>query len=340
MNQPTSHRVQTICLLSLTVLAIGAALKWLAPVMIPFVLAFFFSQILSPLVRLLTERLRLPRAAAVIATLSLAFLLFIGTASLITTSIGQLGANASGYQQKAVQLINSTAEWLPFEHFGIEDSMVTEPLKRYSLGALGNLLLGTTNAILELLSNGLLVLIFLVFLLLGPGSRAAPTGGFWHKIDRPIKRFLFAKGMLSAATGILVGLVLGLLNVDLALLFGLFAFLLNFIPNIGSVIATLLPIPVVVASPDLSTTAAVLAIAVPGAIQFSVGSLIEPKLVGDSLDLSPVAILLNLIIWGMLWGIVGMLLSTPILVMLRILCEQFEDTRPLARLVSASVEPG
>jgi len=338
MNQPTAHRVQTICLVCLTVLAIGAALKWLAPVMIPFVLAFFFSQILSPLVRLLVERLRFPRIAAVAATLALAFLLFVGTASLITNSVGQLGANASGYQQKAVELINTTTEWLPFERFGIDDDMVTEPLKRHSLGALGTLLLGTTNAILELLSNGLLVLIFLVFLLLGPASLPAKEGSFWDKVDRPIKRYLFAKGILSAATGLLVGLVLSLLNVDLALLFGLFAFLLNFIPNIGSLIATLLPIPVVVASPDLTTTTALLAVGIPGVIQFTIGNLIEPKLVGDSLDLSPVAILLNLIVWGMLWGIVGMLLSTPILVMLKILCEQFEDTRPLARLVSSSVE--
>jgi AI-2 transport protein TqsA len=339
VNDPTAFRVQTICLASLTVLAVGAALNWLAPVMIPFVLAFFFSQILSPLVRLLVERLRFPRTAAVAATLALAFLVFIGTTSLITTSIGQLGANATGYQQKAVELVNSTTEWLPLERFGIEDEMVTEPIKRHSLGALGSLLLGTTNAILELLSNGLLVLIFLVFLLLGPSSLPAPEGSFWQKVDRPIKRYLITKGILSGATGLLVGLVLSLLNVDLALLFGLFAFLLNFIPNIGSVIATLLPIPVVVASPDLSTATAVLAIGVPGIIQFTVGNLIEPMLVGDSLDLSPVAILLNLIIWGMLWGIVGMLLSTPILVMLRILCEQFEDTKPLARLVSASPEP-
>jgi AI-2 transport protein TqsA len=338
LNQPTAHRVQTICLVSLTVLAIGAALKWLAPVMIPFVLAFFFSQILSPLVRLLVERMRLPRIAAVAATLTLAFLIFVGTASLITNSVSQLGANASGYQAKAVELINATTEWLPFERFGIDDAMVTEPLKRHSLGALGTLLLGTTNAILELLSNGLLVLIFLVFLLLGPASLPAKKGSFWDKVDRPIKRYLFAKGILSAATGLLVGLVLSLLNVDLALLFGLFAFLLNFIPNIGPLIATLLPIPVVVASPNLTTTTAVFAVAIPGVIQFTIGNLIEPKLVGDSLDLSPVAILLNLIIWGMLWGIVGMLLSTPILVMLKILCEQFEDTRPLARLVSSSVE--
>jgi len=331
--------VQTICLVILTVIAVAAALKWLAPVMIPFVLAFFFSQILSPLVRMLVERARFPREAAVMATLALAFLVFIGTASLISTSVGQIGANAQIYQQKAIILVQTTTAWLPLERFGIEDSMVTEPLKRYSLGTLGNVLLGTTNAILELLSNGLLVLIFLVFLLLGPSSRPPPTDSLWEKIDQPIKRYLIAKGILSAATGLLVGLVLSLLHIDLALLFGLFAFLLNFIPNIGSVISTLLPIPVVIASPDATLTTTVLAILLPGTIQFTIGNLIEPKLVGDSLDLSPVAILLNLIIWGMLWGIVGMLLSTPILVTVRILCEKFEGTQPLARLVSASPEP-
>jgi AI-2 transport protein TqsA len=334
VNQPTAHRVQTVCLVSLTVLAVGAALNWLAPVMIPFVLAFFFSQILSPLVRLLVERLRFPRIAAVAATLTLAFLLFIGATSLITTSVGQLGTNATGYQQKAVELINSTTEWLPFERFGIEDEMVTEPLKRHSIGALGSLLLGTTNAILELLSNSVLMLIFLVFLLLGSSSHPAAENSTWDQIDRPMKRYLFATGILSAATGTLVGVVLYALGVELALVFGLFAFLLNFIPNIGSVIATLLPLPVVFASPNLSTTAAILAIALPGAIQFTIGNLVAPKFLGDSLDLNPVAILLNLIVWGMIWGVVGMLLATPILVVIRILCAKFEGTQFIARLLS------
>jgi AI-2 transport protein TqsA len=338
-SAPTAQRVQSTCLVILTVLAVGAALKWLAPVMIPFVLAFFFSQILSPLVRLLVGRLRFPHAAAVIATLGLAFLVFVGTASLISTSIGQMGPKVSGYQQKVVALVQSTTAWLPLEHIGVDDEMVTEPLKRYSLGALGTLLLGTTNAVLDLLSNGLLVLIFLLFLLLGSANRPVQPDSLLEQIDRPIKRYLLTKGLLSAATGVLVGGVLTLLNVDLALLFGLFAFLLNFIPSIGSVIATLLPLPVVLASPDATIGTMALAILVPGTIQFTIGNLIEPMLIGDSLDLSPVAILLNLIVWGMLWGVVGMLLSTPILVIVKILCEEFEDTRVIARLVSAPKEP-
>ena len=100
---------------------------------------------------------------------------------------------------------------------------------------------------------------------------------------------------------------------------------------------TFLPLPVVIASPDVSMAAAVLAIAIPGAIQLTIGNIIEPKVMGESLDLHPVAILLNLIIWGMLWGIVGMLLSTPILAVMKILFEKFEGTRPLAALLAGRI---
>ena len=100
----------------------------------------------------------------------------------------------------------------------------------------------------------------------------------------------------------LVGTVLAVLGIDLALVFGLFAFLLNFIPSVGSLIATLLPLPIVLMSPDVSVLVAVLAIGVPGGIQFTIGNVLEPKIMGDALDLHPVAILMALILWGMLWA--------------------------------------
>jgi AI-2 transport protein TqsA len=331
-------RVRTVCLVTLATLAVGATLHWLAPVMIPFVLAIFFAFILSPLIEFQVTRLRMPRAAAISVTLVLAFLLFGGVAALISASVAQLAANADGYQAKATALMNMAASMLQLERFGIDAAAVSGPLKKFSIGALGNMLLGTTNAILDILSNGFLVLIFMVFLLLGAGGRPPDPDGTWSEIDARIKRYLVTKGVLSAATGALVGSALSLLGIDLALVFGLFAFLLNFIPSIGSIIATFLPLPVVIASPDVSMAAAVLAIAIPGTIQFTIGNIIEPKIMGESLDLHPVAILLNLIIWGMLWGIVGMLLSTPILVVMRILFEKFEGTRPLAALLAGRLE--
>ncbi|NIP92137.1 MAG: AI-2E family transporter, partial [Akkermansiaceae bacterium] len=131
-----------------------------------------------------------------------------------------------------------------------------------------------------------------------------------------------------------VGAILSLLGVPLALAFGLLAFLLNFIPNVGSLIATILPIPVVIITPEISGASAVLAIALPAVVQFAVGSVIEPKWMGDSLGLHPVAILMGLILWGMLWGIAGMLLSTPILVVMKILFEELEGAQPLADLMA------
>jgi len=332
------RRVQTVCLAILATLAVGATLHWLAPVMIPFVLAVFFAFILSPLIEFQVARLRMPRAAAIPITLVLAFLLFAGVAALVSASVGQLAANAEGYQAKATTLVNMAASMLSLERFGIDAAVVSDPLKKFSVGALGKLLLGTTNAILDLLSNGVLVLIFMVFLLLGASGRPPDPDSTWSEIDARIKRYLVTKGVLSAATGALVGSALSLLGIDLALVFGLFAFLLNFIPSIGSIIATLLPLPVVIASPDVSMVAAVLAIAIPGAIQLSIGNIIEPKVMGESFDLHPVAILMNLIIWGMLWGIVGMLLSTPILVVMKILLEKSEGTRPLAALLAGRIE--
>jgi AI-2 transport protein TqsA len=155
---------------------------------------------------------------------------------------------------------------------------------------------------MSVLSNGLIVVIFMIFMLAGKGGPAPPEGGLRAQIDQRIKRYLLTKVVVSGLTGLLVGVTLWVLDVQLAMVFGLLAFLLNFIPNIGSVIATLLPLPVVVLSPDLSMVAKILAIAIPGAVQFSVGNLIEPKIMGESLDLHPVVVLLGLIFFGWLWG--------------------------------------
>ena len=126
---------------------------------------------------------------------------------------------------------------------------------------------------------------------------------------------------------------LSILGIDLALAFGIFAFLLNFIPSLGSVVATFLPLPIVLVTEDMTLATGIMAIAIPGAIQFSVGNVIEPKVMGKSLELHPVTILVALIFWGTLWGVVGMFLAVPITAVLRILLGRLEVTRPAAALL-------
>lgn len=329
-------RVQTVCLVILSSVAVAASLRFLAPVMIPFVLAVFFAVGLAPLVDFQRLRLHFPQGVALGTTLVMAFVLFFAMASLVSASVRELAANAQGYQARVMALAADAVHTLPLEALGIRDQAIVEPLRKFSVGTLGSLLLGTTNAVLDLVSRGVLVMIFMLFLMLGEGTGVA--GHTYREIERQVQRFLVMKGTISAATGTLVGFTLWLLGVDLALVFGLFAFLLNFIPSIGSLVATLLPLPVVVASPDLTLTVAILAIVIPGAIQFLIGSVLEPKLMGDSLDIHPVAILLNLMLWGMLWGVVGMLLATPILVVMKILFERFEGTQGLAAVIAGRLD--
>jgi AI-2 transport protein TqsA len=330
------RRVQTICLLILTVVAIGATLWWLSAVMIPFVMAVFFAFALAPFIDLQVRYLRVPRALAVLATLVLGFVILNVLAGLVSASLSQLTANSAAYQAQIEKLATLTTTYLA--KLGVEQASAFNPLSMLSARTIGSMLVGTTNALLGILSQSLMVMIFLFFILIGGTGNAAPVGSVWAEVEFRIKQYIVTKSVLSAATGALVGAVLSLLGIDLAMVFGLFAFLLNFIPSIGSIVATLLPVPMVLVSPDISNTAAFLALAVPSVIQLTIGNVIEPKVMGTSLDLHPVTILLSLILWGALWGIVGMLLATPITAVMKILFEKLELTAPLADLLAGRLD--
>ncbi len=332
------RRIQNVCLLVLAGVAVGFVLFWFRSVMVPFVLAVFFAYGLSPVVELQIERLRFPRSLAVLMTLLLGVLLLTVVGALVSTSVRELSANASVYQQQIEQMVEQIVAHPLFEELGIDlgalDVRSLIPTKQ-----LGSVLVGTTNAILDVLSQGMIVLIFLLFLLLGQSARPPRETGVRAEVERKIRRYIVIQGALSGATGLLVGGVLAVLGVPLAMVFGLFAFLLNFIPNVGSIIAVLLPLPVVLVSPEVSGTTAVLAIALPGAFQFVIGSVIAPKVLGDSLDLAPVTILLALMIWGALWGIVGMILAAPMTAVMKMFFERMELTKPVARILAGSPAP-
>jgi AI-2 transport protein TqsA len=348
---PIAHeqRIQTFCLGVLTTIAVAASLFWLRSMLIPFVLAVFFSLGLTPFIDLLTKRLRVPRFLAILAALTLLFVIMSLVTSLITTSVSQLSENAKAYQQQVGLLMTRAVDLVPLERLGLEDDFVFDPRSLIPPKSVGSLLMGTTNAIVDLLSQGMIVMIYVFFLLSGGSSQRNLEGTVVGELSKSIKRYIVTQTILSGVTGLLVGTVLMTLGIDLALVFGLFAFLLNFIPSIGSIIATLLPLPVVLVSPEISTTVAVLAIGVPGAIQFTVGNIIAPRVLGSSLDLHPVTILLALMFWGSLWGVVGMLLATPITAVLKMLADRFERTQAIAHImagtfsevpVAASVETG
>ena len=335
-NEPVSAlevRVQSVCLVLLATIATAGALYWLRPVMIPFVLALFIALGLDMVRDQLILRARVPRGLALPVTLIGGVLAMAGLGALVSASLGQLSENASVYTAQLQKLIEQTLATLPGPLREAAETLDLKTLTDVPVSSVTAMLGQTTSAVANLLSQSLLVLIFVLFLVLG-GPAAGTHEGTWGQVVSRVQTYLLSKIVVSAVTGLLVGVTLLILDIPLAMVFGLLAFLLNFIPNVGSLIATLLPLPVVLVDPNVSSLAAILAVAIPGAIQAVMGNVIEPRLMGDSLDLHPISILMSLIFWGMLWGIVGMLLATPITAVLKIFLDRFEGSRPVAELLA------
>ena len=326
-------------LLVIAAVTFTVALIWARAVMVPFVLALLLTYMVTPIVDLLQTRLRVPRFLALLA----AFVVIAGGVTvvvlLLITSIEGLADNTDQYQQTWNQLVGWAQQTYVelSDRLGVDlglEGQVNDLADK--LGELPILALGwaknTAGGVLNFLSTTFLVLIFVIYLILGH-TPAQKRRGLWGEIDGKVRRYIITKVLTSATTGVLTGLILWALGVDLALVFGMMAFLLNFIPSIGSIIATMLPLPIALMQFGFGWQLG-LVILLPGAVQMTVGNGIEPKIMGDSLDLHPITILLTLIFWGLVWGPVGMLLAAPITAVLKIVLERFETTRPLAELLA------
>jgi len=322
-------RLTTVSLVILAAAAITAALAFTRAVMVPFVLAIFLAYLLAPLVELLQNRLRVPRALAIFCALLVAGGLLTLLGVLITTSTKGLLESADIYRDRLAQWAELGLVFL--ERLGVDTTGITVPETIQRL-PVSRLVRGVAETALGLVTSGGLVLIFLIYLLSGR-RRAGQRSEVSAEIDKSVRRYIVLKVGTSAATGILVGIILSLFGLDLAVVFGILAFFLNFIPSIGSIIATLLPIPIAIIQFD-SAWPILGVFAFPGLVQMAIGNGIEPVIMGQRLDLHPITVLLALLFWGLLWGVVGMLLAAPMTAVIRIVLDRVETTRPMADLLA------
>lgn len=179
-----------------------------------------------------------------------------------------------------------------------------------------------------------LVMLFVVYLMseIDPSkSMMGHLGPAAQEIEAMIGHYIGLKTMLSFVTGLAVALILVIIQVKLAVLFGIMSFVLNYIPNVGSVIAMVLPTPVVLLDPVLENWQQVMAFVGPGTVQMYVGNVLEPTVFGASLNLTPLSILGALVMWGSVWGLPGAVLSVPMLGIQKILCVY--TNHPIAKYV-------
>ena len=348
-SRSSDRRVQTVCLLTLTLIAVGVALALLQPVLVPFVLALFLSQCLAPLILWLMRR-GLPRPLAVTAAVLLAAGVLTGIGFVIAASIGNGtgGTKFEAYQQSLETLVHHAANSRVARFLGVHpDGAIGRqmaPTVQDAAPYIGN----TIQSLSGFVSHGASVLLLMAFLLYGrewDPRRAADTvgaggrGRLVAEIELRLQQYISVTVAISILTGLLVGASLAALEVHFAALFGLLALLLTFIPNFGGFIATVLPIPIVFLDPHLAIWVKVCALAIPGGIQVLIGSLLQPRMTGQSLDLHPVVILLSLLFFTMIWGVGGAFLAVPLTATFKIVFEKIPNTRPLAAALAGNLGP-
>ncbi|MHC4539817.1 MAG: AI-2E family transporter [Planctomycetota bacterium] len=352
------QRIQTVCLLILTALGITGALYLLASVLIPFVLAVFLTLCLTPVIDAQMRWLRIPRRTAILTTVTVGCAILLLVTLLVTAAANQIVESRDDYGKEFQRVLVRARRLLPPEWYTAPNDSAgadndpsddpndlaadpddpSEPLIRVPTETVRKVLTDTASSIMEVISNGLLVVIFMIFMVAGAGAHKASAGSVWAEVETRIKRYVLTMILTSGITGVLVGLVLTILGVKFGWMFGFLAFLLNFIPNVGSIIATILPLPVALIDPQLGLVSKVLVVAIPGSIQFLIGNVLQPKLMGQSLDLHPVVVLLSLIFFGTIWGIAGMFLAAPITVVVKIFLERFGYTRSIAELIAGKTD--
>lgn len=325
--------LSTVSLLVLATVATAGALFYTSAVMVPFVLALFLSYLVSPIVDGMQTMARVPRALSIFVALLIVVGLLTLLGMLVTVSTRGIVDSAPIYRERLAGLVESVLSILDRFQVDLGQEAILDGVKQLPLLSM---IRSTAGTVVSLFTNGFLVMIFTVFLLAGrePHKRRE---GIFLEIDRKIRRYVVVKVTTSAITGVLVGSLLTVLGLELALVFGILAFFLNFIPNVGSIIATLLPLPVAFVQFD-SLGRIGLILLLPGSVQITVGNFLEPKLMGEGLELHPVSILIGLVFWGLIWGVVGMLLAAPIMAIVQIVSGRFLTTKPIADLLAGRLE--
>jgi AI-2 transport protein TqsA len=336
LPRASDRRVQTVCLLILTLIACGVALWLLRPVLVPFVLAIFFAECLAPVIDWQIRTLRFPRWLAVSVASVLGLSLLTGVGFLIGASVARMHQNLPAYQASLNTFTSRILSSRPAHWLGAGPNTAAAALPQDQTISFITLVLGETT---NIVSHGATVLILLAFLLFGRRQASADNSGIIWRIEERVQRYILVTVGISTLTGVLVGSTLSILGVQFAALFGFLAFLLNFIPNLGGIITTLLPLPIIWLSPDLSISVKVLALAIPGGIQVLVGSFIQPKTLGSSLDLHPVVLLLALLFFTMIWGVPGAFLATPLTAVIKIVFEKIPATSALAAVLAGDLRP-
>ena len=311
--------------------------------LIPFILGLLIWFLIVEFRTLLTRTpilgKRFPKWLWTVLASIVLFSLFAITINVLVDNIAVLSKQIPVYEAN-LQNVNGTIN----ESFGID---IFEKIKAY-VGdfKIAKLLSPILNSLTDLFANGFMIVLYILFLFLeetvfrqklkhlfSTKKHFSEAVEILEKINKSTSDYITLKTIISLITGLASYFALLFIGVDTPMFWAFIIFIMNYIPTIGSLIGTLFPafIALLQFGDILHFT---LVLGIVGAIQLIVGNFIEPKIMGNSLNLSPLVVILALSFWGAIWGITGMVLSVPITVIMVILFTQFKTTKPIAIILS------
>lgn len=319
-----------------------AGIKAASPIVVPFVLAAFIAVICNPVISWMM-RFRVPKWLAVMLLMFFIVMLGLWLASLVGSSINEFSKQLPQYRDQLIQQFGWVLEKLHTLNIKISKEQVLAYFDPgMALSMTTNMLSGVGNV----MANLFLIILTIVFMLFeaqslpkkvhlaldDPEMRLQQIDKFLHSVNQ----YMVIKTLVSLATGAIVGIGLSIFGVDYALLWAVIAFLFNYIPNIGSIIAAIPAI--LLAFIQLGPAAAGGTALLYLGTNMVMGNVVEPKFMGRGLGLSTLVVFLSLIFWGWLLGSVGMLLSVPLTMIVKIALERSASGRWLAILLSDDVD--
>ncbi len=325
-----------------SVVVIVAGIMAAKSIVIPFLLAAFLSMICAPPLYWLRVK-GVPNLVSIMLLVLIVIFLETLLAGLVSSSMGEFSRQLPTYQHRLNIITRELIFW-GSEH-GIE---LTEAIiqDQFDPGKLMRMAANMLNNLFGVLTNTFMIMVTFIFILLEatgfPDKIRAMTDDYdiylreYGKIIRGVNRYLGLKVITSLATGSIIYLGLTIIGVDFALMWAVVAFLLNFVPTIGSIIASVPP--VLLALVQLSPAYALATAGLYLVTNITIGNFVEPRVMGSGVGLSALVIFISLVFWGWVLGPVGMLLSVPLTMTLKIALSNSDDTHHLALLLGSNNE--
>lgn len=340
INNKETLKPQTILIVLASFVIVIAGIKSAQVILAPFLLAVFIAVIAAPSLFWL-EKIGLNRFFAFIIVTAFVFGVLTIMLFIVTGALNDFARKLPELNHKLMSLMMKISELL--KNFDIAFDPEEVPLEMqpsYLINTAGVFI----KSISKVVSSSFLIFLIVAFILFETtslGTKMRIIAGRNTKESNAIeqsllilKRYLFIKALSSLTTGILIGAGLSFLGIDNALLWGMFAFLLNFIPTVGSIVAAIPPIIMTFIEHSLGMVGCVFGIFV--IVNIIIGNIIEPRFLGYNLGLSPLVILLSLMFWGWVLGPIGMFLAVPLTMSINIALGLSSNTRWISIILSHS----